>query len=167
VTPTPTDLELTQSILQVFEDASSLSCNLSKCQLAPIRCDASQVQVAASIFPGQIVEFPIKYLGLPLSVTKLPKSTLQPLANKVTDWLPTWKGKLMHRSGRLVLSKTTLSSIPVYTSICLKLPPWLLKILVKIMKAFLWLGIDQVQGGKCLVAWCRDQLLLGGSECLT
>jgi hypothetical protein len=50
----------------------------------------------------------------------------------------------MHQSGRLVLTKMTLSSIPVYTAISFELPPWLLKSLVKIMKAFLWLGISQV-----------------------
>jgi hypothetical protein len=103
------------------------------------------------------VDFPIKYLGLPLSVSKLPKFALQPLVNKVADRLPTWKGKLMHRNGRLVLIKTTLPSMPVYTFISIELPPWFLKALTKIMKAFLWSRTDQVQGGKCLVAWCRVQ----------
>jgi hypothetical protein len=27
--------------------------------------------------------------------------------------------------------------------------------LVKIFKALLWSGADVVQGGKCVVAWCR------------
>jgi hypothetical protein len=118
-----------------------------------IRCDPAQIQVAASIFPCQIMDFSIKYLGLPLSVKKLPRSTLQLLADKVADRLLTWQGKLMHQSGRLVLIKTTLSSIPIYTSISIELPPWLLKCLTKLMKAFLWSGSDEVQGGKCLVAW--------------
>jgi hypothetical protein len=34
------------------------ACNLSKCQQAPIRCDANQVQLATSIFPCQVTEFP-------------------------------------------------------------------------------------------------------------
>jgi hypothetical protein len=140
------------------------ACNLSKCQQAPIRCDANQVQLATSIFPCQVTEFPIKYLSLPLSISKLPRAALQPLADKVGDRLPTWRGNLMYHSERLVLIKMTLSSVPVYTSISIELPPWLIKALTKIMKAFLWSGADQVQSGKCLVAWCRVQqpLDLGG-----
>jgi hypothetical protein len=49
--------------------------------------------------------------------------------------------------------KTTLSAVPVYTSISLALPQWLYKALQKVMKAFLWMGSDIVQNGKCLVAW--------------
>jgi hypothetical protein len=122
------------SLLQTGED-------VSKCQMAPIRCNPAKIQVMAFAFLCQVMDFPIKYLGLPLSIKELPRSALQPLADKVVDRLPTWQGKLMHWSGRLVLIKTTLSSIPIYTSICIELPPWLLKCLIKLMKAFIWSGL--------------------------
>jgi hypothetical protein len=41
----------------------------------------------------------------------------------------------------------------LYTAINLELPPWLLKAFDKIRKGFLWTETDEVQGGKCLVAW--------------
>jgi hypothetical protein len=47
-----------------------------KCQMAPIRCSEEQTELATAFFPCQRVDFPIKYLGLPLSTTKLPKSAL-------------------------------------------------------------------------------------------
>jgi hypothetical protein len=59
LSPTPSNLHLTKEILQAFEQASGSGCNLSKCQLAPIHCDANQVQLAISIFPCQVVEFTI------------------------------------------------------------------------------------------------------------
>jgi hypothetical protein len=90
------------------------------------------------MFPCQLVEFPLKYLGIPLSFKKLPKFTLQLLVDKVADWLPTWKGSLMHCSGCLMLIKTTLTTIPIYASISLGLPVWMHKALFKIMKEFLW-----------------------------
>jgi hypothetical protein len=93
--------------------------------------------LATSIFPCQLMDFSMKYLGIPLSLYKLPRLMLQPLVDRVTDRLPTWKGSLMHRSGDLTLIKTTLSAILVYTSIGIRLPPWLIKALQKIMKAFL------------------------------
>jgi hypothetical protein len=58
----------------------------------------------------------------------------------------------MHHSGRLTLIKTTLSAVPIYTSINLGLLQWLEKALQKVMKAFLWTGTEEVWNGKCLVA---------------
>jgi hypothetical protein len=158
------DLRLTCDILDIFQAASRLACNINKSQLIPIRCTDEQVSQACIDFPCQLMSFPIKYLGIPLLVTKLPKSALQPLMDKVADKLPAWRGRLVHRSGCLTLIKTTLSAIPVYTSISVALSPWLQKGLRKIMTAFLWTGINVVQNGKCLVAWNRIQrpLELGG-----
>ncbi|GJN39537.1 hypothetical protein PR202_gb28662 [Eleusine coracana subsp. coracana] len=47
----------------------------------------------------------------------------KPLIDRIADNLPTWKGRLLNRSGRLALTKSTLSVILVYTTICIKLPP--------------------------------------------
>jgi hypothetical protein len=68
ISPTVTDLQLCRTIFQLFEEASGLGCNLSKCLMAPIRCTSEQIQVAASDFPCQMVDFLIKYLGLPLTI---------------------------------------------------------------------------------------------------
>jgi hypothetical protein len=67
--PSARDLQLTRSLLSWFEKASGLSCNFSKCQMAPIRCDEEHLAVAAAEFPCQLVSFLIKYLGIPLSVS--------------------------------------------------------------------------------------------------
>jgi hypothetical protein len=48
---------------------------------APIRCTEDQVALAESLFACSVVEFPIKYLDIPLSVTKLPKAALHPLVD--------------------------------------------------------------------------------------
>jgi hypothetical protein len=103
----------------------------------PIRFSEEEVQIVLNNFRGQLVEFPINYLGIPFSVGKLPNAVLLLLIDK---------GCLMHHSGRLVLVKTTLSAM---------LSTWLRKAFEKVMKEFLWSGSDEVQGGKCLVAWSR------------
>jgi hypothetical protein len=125
--------------------------------MAPIRCDDGHVQLAMEFFPYQVVQFPLKYLGLPLSLGKLPKSVWQPLVDKAADRLPIWKGSMMNCSDRFALIKSTLSAIPLYTSIGLGLPGWVQKALEKIMKAFLWTGTDTIQAGKCLVVWSSIQ----------
>jgi hypothetical protein len=62
--------------LDLFQDSSGLGCNLAKCQIAPMRCSDDQIAEAVSAFPCQTVEFPVKYLGIPWSIKKLPKSAL-------------------------------------------------------------------------------------------
>jgi hypothetical protein len=94
---------------------------------------------------------------MPLSVFKLPRSSLQPIADKMAGNLPAWKGRLLHHSGCLTLIKTTLVAMLVYTAISIELPPWLRKAMESIMKGFLWNGSEVVQGGKCLVAWAWVQ----------
>jgi hypothetical protein len=70
----------------------------------------------------------------------------------------------MQCNGCLILIKTTLQAIPIYVSISLQLPPWVVKALEIFFKAFLWTGSEVVDGGKCLVAWTRVQrpVHLGG-----
>jgi hypothetical protein len=153
VKPLYQDLQLLRSIFDLFLGALGLGYNLSKCQFVPIICDQASVELMMEIFPCQVVSFPIRYLGVRLSVSKFPRSSWQPLLNKATDWLPTWKGNLMNRSGRLALIKLTLSVIPIYVSIEMGLLAWLHSVLTKLMKTFLWSGSGEVQGCKCLVAW--------------
>jgi hypothetical protein len=163
VCPNAWDLLLVRSKFNIFEGASDLGCNLAKCQLMPIRCNQEERQLALESFPCQLADFPVRYLGIPLSVSKLPKSSLQLVADKVAERLPVWKGRRI-RAGVWPSSKSILSAKTIHMAIILKLPPWLLKLLNKIMKAFVWCGSDVVQGGKCMVAWCRVQwpLNIGG-----
>jgi hypothetical protein len=56
-----------------------------------------------------------------------------------------------------VLVKSTIMNVPIYIAICMGLPAWMDKCLVKIAKAFLWSGTNVVQAGKCLVPWEKVQ----------
>jgi hypothetical protein len=130
----------------------------------PIRCEPSHLELATSFFPCTVTEFSVHYLEIPLSVTALPKITWQHLINDMADKLSTWKGGLMHKSGRMALIKSTLVTMPVHTALSLELPAWVTKAMVKIMHSFLWIGSEMVQGGKYSVAWnmVRWPLYLGG-----
>jgi hypothetical protein len=85
--------------------------------MATIRCNDDKIELASALFPWQRVDFPIKYLGVPLSVSKLPRSALQPIVDKMTNKLLTWWGKLLNHSGHLSLIKSMLSAMPTYTTI--------------------------------------------------
>jgi hypothetical protein len=150
-------MELIKAILDIFGGASGLCCNMNKSEVTAIRCSEDSIGMVDNLLPNQLSHFPIRYLGIPLFITKLPKSTFQPLIDRMVDALPTWKGRLMNKFGQLTLVKMTLSVMPTHTAICLELPYWVQKTMIKIMKSFLWTGTDTVQGGKCLVAWSRVQ----------
>ena len=105
--------------------------------------------------PCEVLDFPCKYLGLPLTIRKLTKADLQPMVDKVAEMLPGWKAALMSTTGRAILAKAVLTAVPVYLLIALDAPKWLLRAIDKLRRAFLWKGRRQVNGGHCPVAWER------------
>jgi hypothetical protein len=74
----------------------------------------------------------------------------------------------MNRSGRLELIKSMLLAMAIHVSIYMGLPSWVIKVLEKIFKVFLYTGTKVVQGGKCLLAWKKVQRphCLGGLSVL-
>jgi hypothetical protein len=76
-----------------------------------------------------------------------------PLVDKVANWIPAWKGRLVNRSGRLVLVQSTLCAIPVHISMALKVAPWAVKTITTLIRGFLWSKSQVASGGKCAVAW--------------
>jgi hypothetical protein len=77
--PYPAELALVKDILRVFGEASGLVTNFSKCSFTPITCGDQEIQSVQHIVPCNLVQIPCKYLGLPLSVKKLPKSAFYSL----------------------------------------------------------------------------------------
>jgi hypothetical protein len=118
------DLQLAKANFELFEKASGLGCNVDKCQMVTICCSSEQVVLAQELFPCLLKDFPVVYLGIPLSIRKLPKSAVQLIVDKMADRLLAWKGLLRHHSGCLALIKSTLAAVPVYTAISHALPPW-------------------------------------------
>jgi hypothetical protein len=66
----------------------------------------------ASIIGYTLASFPQKYLGLPLTATKLRVRDLYHLVVKLEKHTPGWKGSLLHSGGRLVLADVMLSTLP-------------------------------------------------------
>jgi hypothetical protein len=100
-----------------------------------------------------MVNFPCKYLGLPLSIRKLLKSKFLLLIEKMADYLPGWKATRMHPAGRVALIQAVLTAVPIHHFIAVQCPKWVHKAIDKIIRAFLWKGHKDVKGGHCLVGW--------------
>ena len=162
--PAAEDISLTLSMLQLFGDASGLKTNVQKSSVMPIQCSEDDMAIIQSLLPCEIMNFPCKYLGLPLSLKKLTKEQFQPIIDRIADQLPGWKADLMTRTGRVVQVQFVLTAMLIYLAMAIDLPPWAIKAIDKIRRGFVWRGRKEAKGGHCLIAWpkvCRAKELGG------
>jgi hypothetical protein len=82
-------------------------------------------------FPCQTGNFPVKYLGLPLSPKRLNKIDWQPLLDVLAIKLASWRTAMLTEGGRLVLITTVLTMISIYHMLSLDLPAWVIKAINK------------------------------------
>jgi len=91
---------------------AGLKINFSKSEIVVIHDFDNVASSYAEIFNCQIGNFPIKYLGVPVSPSKLHVVELLPLVEKNAKRLDIWKGSSMSIAGRstLIASHVQLSS---------------------------------------------------------
>ena len=153
--PLERDLRVFARLLDDFGLASGLRANIEKCSAHLIRCGEQEAAMVVQELHCPLMPFPLRYLGLPLSLRKLTAEQLQYLVDNVANHLPKWRAGLLNRGGRLELVKTTLSAVSIFAMMSLDLPVKTLVAIEKIIRGFLWAGRKEARGGHCLVAWER------------
>jgi hypothetical protein len=106
--PSQSDINLILEILHLFGQAAGLKTNIQKSSVVPIQCDSSELDVIHEQLPCRMEHFPIKYLGLPLSIKKLSRAQLQQIIDKLADLLPGWRADL------IFFSNTQESCVSLY-----------------------------------------------------
>ncbi|GJM89634.1 hypothetical protein PR202_ga05842 [Eleusine coracana subsp. coracana] len=164
VSPRQDELQFVKALLHKFGVASGLKTNMSKSSAIAIRCEERDIEVVQQHMECALQDFPCRYLGLPLSLRRLNRNDLQPYLDKIMDMLPGWKASLMARSGRLILVKVILTTLPIHLLITLDVPKWFIDVVDKWRRRFLWRGRQELNGGHCPVAWriATKPLHLGG-----
>ena len=81
--------------------------------MAPIRCADVDLDGILQAFPATRTTFPMKYLGLPLTVSRLRRIHFQPLEDKVANKLIPWHGKHISMDGAKLV-KSVLTSVAAY-----------------------------------------------------
>lgn len=76
--------------------------------------ERDQVRIA-NMLNCKIGDLPLVYLGIPVSDKHLGVKALRGVPEKLNKRLQPWKGKNMTSRGRLMLTNTSLSSLPIYT----------------------------------------------------
>lgn len=148
-------MKVISTILELFAESSGLRINLQKCSITCIRCDEETSQAVADHFQCIRKDFPITYLGLPLSIGRLRKADIWPLVDKFSNKLKGWKPKLLSTGGRLTLTRSVLMALLLHLLSVLQLPQWALAIINRRCRAFVWQGEDEINGGHCLLPWSK------------
>jgi hypothetical protein len=155
-----------KNILDNFASFSGLHINYSKSTLVPIHMTDIITQECVQVLGCRQESFPQPYLGLPLSVHKLPLSAYTPYIQKTDRYLSTWQASFLNPMGRAVMVNSVLDSQLVYFMSSLQLPPSVIDQLDRRRRAFLW-SADKTGKSKpanCLVAWinvCKPRDLGG------
>jgi hypothetical protein len=95
-----------KEILRVFGEATGLKTNLAKCSITPIYGGQDTLDDIVTILGCQVKQFPIKYLGLPLTTKKIPKDEYHSLVEAIARKMSPCHGSLMAWSGRLIWIKS-------------------------------------------------------------
>jgi hypothetical protein len=65
---------------------------------------------------------------------------MQPVVDKVTKQLPPWKGRMLNKSGHLILVRSTLCDIPVHIYMDMKIAPWAIHAIEKLVRGLTGCG---------------------------
>lgn len=102
-------------ILYCFEWMTGLRINYHKSDVYTFGLSESEQQRVANTLKCKVGEFPMIYLGIPVSDRHLGINCMREVPNKLRRRLQLWKSRNLTSGGRLILSNSSLSSLPIYT----------------------------------------------------
>jgi hypothetical protein len=149
--PVQDEIQTLAAILNSFGEVTGPKTNFLKSTVIPIRCHGIDLNAILNGFAAKRACFPIKYLGLPLSTSRLKNVDFQPVVDKMAGKLNMWNGRNMTMAGRLTFVKSVLTSQTIHLLSALRVPKEILKIFYDKRKKFLWAGNEELTGGKCKV----------------
>ncbi|KAK3175716.1 hypothetical protein Dsin_032603 [Dipteronia sinensis] len=123
-------------IIRCFELSSKLKINFHKSYVIRVGKNVTNENSWAYIFRCRKATLPITYLGLPLGGRPYSKVFWNPVVDKIETRLRPWKRKFLSKSGRLVLIKSMLCSIPTYYLSVFKKPVAVAQRIEKLQRSF-------------------------------
>jgi len=101
-------------LLYCFEWLSGLKINYHKSEVLLFGYSQSDKERKANMLNCKLGELPVMYLGIPVSNKVLGIGAFQGLVNRMFKRLDPWKGKFMTSGGKLILTNSCLSNLPMY-----------------------------------------------------
>ncbi|GJX13352.1 hypothetical protein Tco_0205110 [Tanacetum coccineum] len=138
--------------LDEFKNASGLTPSLPKS--TTYFCNVlNHVKTSIlNVLPFEEGRLLVKYLGVPLVLSRLMVRDCKELVEKVQNRIQDWKNKTLSIAGRLQLVSSVIGSMHVYGASVFIIPTSVLLDIEMLMRGFLWCqGI--MKRGKAKVAW--------------
>jgi hypothetical protein len=148
--PVEGDISITINILDIFRETSGLQNNVHKSSVFPIRCDEEEKNVVQQFLPCQLLEFPCRYLVLPLTLKKPTRDQIQPFIDKIGDQMLGWKADPLSKPRRKILVQHVFTSMIIYLAMVVDIPVWWWKAVDKFQRSFFWHGHEEAKGGHSL-----------------
>jgi hypothetical protein len=101
-------------LLCFYEKMSGLKINFNKSEALMVSHDCEKAIDFADMMNCATGVWPIKYLGVPVTSSKLHVIDWLPVDEKLVKRLDGWKGSALSFGGKLILINSSLSSIPTY-----------------------------------------------------
>lgn len=137
------DMEVARNmklLLYLYEMMSGLKINFLKSEIILVNSEDSKCAQYAELFNCQLGAFPIKYLGVPVSPSRLHVKDWIPLIERNEKKLQAWKGSSLSIAGRMTLINSSLSSSFIYHMSIYLLPKTTMDTLDKQRRKFFWQG---------------------------
>ncbi|KAL0295712.1 UNVERIFIED_CONTAM: hypothetical protein Sangu_3188600 [Sesamum angustifolium] len=147
---------------QAMFQAIGLKVNPAKSQIIFSRAVQQERQQILDYLGFQEGSLPVKYLGIPLTSSRLTIADCRPLIDKVDARLAGWNNQILSYAGRLQLIKSVLTTLHTYWASAFILPKGVLKTLEKKMRQFLWQGSAESRNAKVAWAWITKPKEEGG-----
>ncbi|XP_026396127.1 uncharacterized protein LOC113290761 [Papaver somniferum] len=124
-------------VLQIFESITGLRVNFNKSSVISIGAD-HKIEDIARILNCKIEKLPLKFLGLAVGANARCVDIWDVVIEKFQKKLAPWKRRFFTKAGRVLLIKTSLSSLPIYYMSIFPTPVSVEKKLNQIMRNFMW-----------------------------
>ncbi|MCH83355.1 putative non-LTR retroelement reverse transcriptase, partial [Trifolium medium] len=134
-----------RAVLVLFESMSGLRVNFNKSLLVGVNIPDSWLVEAASVLCCKVGKIPFLYLGLPIGGDPRRLGFWEPVVNRLKNRLSGWRSRFLSYGGRLVLLKSVLSSLPVYSLSFFKAPSGTISSIEAILIKFFWGGCEDLR----------------------
>ncbi|KAJ9566861.1 LOW QUALITY PROTEIN: hypothetical protein OSB04_002827 [Centaurea solstitialis] len=145
-------VEILKKALQRFEEKSGLHANLEKSEIFFGNVPEDTRNAIKNCLPFRNGTFASRYLGVPLSPSRLKLADYGVLMMKIKSRIQNWKTKFLSYGGRRQLIISVLQSLQLYWMAIFYFPTSVVHEIECLFTDFLW-SQGGSSKGKCRVAW--------------
>jgi hypothetical protein len=129
-----------RAVLVLFELLSGLKVNFHKSMLVGVNISDSWMHETVSALRCKVGKVHFLYLGLPIGGDPRRLGFWEPVLNRIKHRLSGWKNRFLSFGGRVILLKSVLTSLPIYTLSFFKAPSGTISSIESLFINFFWWG---------------------------